>query len=297
MIMKRNRICLLSVLSALMMTLSGCDEEILCPVQDNAQAEKVTFMFHPDFGEDEGAATKALTEKPDVRNIYFAVFDAVGYKLSEYAEAVPNTLATENGEPYYYSIELSVTSEPRVVHIIANAPEHISFGAEAEVVGSLYTMYNASETETSGFHDRKDAYWARISLPDGVAAAPDEEIRLSNPDAYAAQNSKYMNLVNQLDGIKLIRNFGKFTVKNSASNFKLTGFWLTNFPDRGTVAPYNRNTGAFQTEYFNTNIDDMVNKGQYEGFFAAGTKVVDIASWTDAEIEAARILPNEFATW
>ncbi len=295
MIMKRNRICLLSVLSALMMTLSGCDEEIVCPVQDNAQAEKVTFMFHPDFGEDEGAATKALTEKPDVRNIYFAVFDAVGYKLSEYAEAVPNTLATENGEPYYYSIELSVTNEPRVVHIIANAPGHINFGAEAEVIGSLYTMYNASETETSGFHDRKDAYWARISLPNGVAAAPDEEIRLSNPDAYAAQNSKYMNLVNQLDGIKLIRNFGKFTVRNSASNFTLTGFWLTNFPDRGTVAPYNRNTGAFQTEYFNTNIDDIVNKGQYEGFFAAGTQVVDITDWSDEQIEAARIAPEQFA--
>ena len=277
------------LLPVLALSMAGCDRDILdnAAVDDNCQ--KATFYFTPDFAGAGSASTKSLAEQPEVKNIFFAVFDAAGFKLSEYAEAVPNTLADENGKLFLYSVELTVTDQPRVVHIIANAPEKIKFGSETEVIGTLVTQYDAAET---GVFDRKDAYWQRVYLEKGVCAAPKAELKTTNPTAYNAQLETYQSIVNAFDGVKLIRNFAQLTVTEKAANFEMTGFWITNYPEKGSVAPYNRITGQFQSDYAEyDNISDLMNAGEgnYKGYSPVSTRLVSISGKNSTELTALKI--------
>ena len=269
--------------------MAGCDREIIVNADGKEGCEKATFFFTPEFAGCDEASTKSLAVQPDVKNIFFAVFDAAGFKLSEYAEAVPNTLATENGKQYLYSVELTVTDQPRVVHIIANAPEKIKFGSETEVIGTLVTQYDAAET---GVFDRKDAYWQRVYLENGVCAAPKAELKTTNPTAYNAQLATYQGIINALDSVKLIRNFAQLTVTEKAANFEMTGFWITNYPEKGSVAPYNRTTGQFQNDY--AEYDDIselmaADKGNYKGYSPVSTNLVSISGKSSTELSALKI--------
>ena len=258
------------ILLAAALIATSCSKEnnlVLDPAASNPEIGmehdgKVTFMLTPDFGDNQEAGTRAMAEKPQVKNLYIAVFDAAGYKLAEYAEATSSQKATENDTEYKYSVELTVSDKPRIIHILANAPESLSFGSEAEIIGSLYSKYNADETS-----EWQDAYWQRIELP-GIYSKPASD----DPD-YTAKLAKYNAVRNALDKPKLIRNFAKITVINSCADFTLTGFWLTNVPDRGSFAPYNRNTGTFVDNYDKyPSVDDMRgNEGDVET--TGGTKI------------------------
>lgn len=282
---------------ALLLAALSCAKEIeekpALPASEGFEHDgKVTFTFTPQI-DGLGARTKAFGRVPadgggnsTIRNIYFAVFDANGYKLSEYANAVPNTYATQNGVPYSYSVELTVTDQPRIVHIIANAPDRISYGSEAEVIGSLTTSFN-SET-----WDGDDAYWTRIYLENGVWAQPDPAEAGVIGSGYAERLAKFIEVRDQLSTAKLVRNFSMITVINSAStNFQATRFWLTNIPDKGSIAPYNRNTGQFQIDYSTyTSVDKLrgtgTGEGNYQGFNPASIGLCNLSgkttSWLDS---------------
>ncbi len=282
-----------TILAITALIASSCAKELVPSAREAAGYEhngKVTFNFTPDFG-DCGDATRSLGLNPDVQNIYFAVFDAAGYKLAEYAEAVPNTYATTNApDKYSYSVELTITDQPRIIHIIANAPDQIPYGSEAEVIGSLCTYFNAAEGDD--IYNRKDAYWERIYLENGVWAKPEDDLATTKPDEYAAQYAKYKEVVDILNTAELIRNFAQINVVNNSDDFLLTGFWLTNTPDRGSVAPYNRNTGLFQTDYRNfTNVNDLraVDNGNYQGFMPGAAKLNTIEGLDVTELNASKI--------
>lgn len=301
--MKKHNIYI--ALSALVLLSAACtreiEENIPGPGIDPGEG-KAVFTFTPNFSDQ--PMTKGLSLNPEVKNIYFAVFDAAGYKLSEYAEAVPNSYATTNWDKdtptkdiYSYSVELTITDKPRIIHIIANAPETLTYGTEDEVIGSLFTTLDAPETAmkkdgvTPKGTDRKDAYWCRIYLTDGVWAEPDEATKESDPTGYAAKRAKYMGVVNELKKARLVRNFSQITMTNySTDNFLMTGFWLTNVPDLGSVAPYNRNTGKFVNNYSDyANVDTlrMVTGGNYQGFFPADASIISIAGtdgWQTAPV-------------
>ena len=295
--MKRIFIYTAAIAASLLM--AGCAKELTDENRSSegtgfAEGEKATFCFTPNFGECQGAETKALALMPDVKNIYFAVFDGEGFKLAEYAEAVPNTFADKNApNKFSYSVELTVTDQPRIIHIIANAPQSLTFGSEAEVIGSLCTYLDAQEIK-EGVQDqysRKDAYWERIVLEDGVWPEPDPDTKDTDPQ-YTTKYTKYMNVVNILAEAKLTRNFTQLTVSNyDTDDFRVTGFWLTNVPDRGSIAPYNRNTGAFQTGYGDyPDIDSMRDpfNGNYQGFFPATAQLISIAEtdgWQDSPVD------------
>ncbi len=201
----------------------------------------VTFGFTPDFGY--GPATKAMVEGADIKNIYVAVFDAEGFKLSEYTKATPATTGDnlDNNTDYQYTVELKVSDKPRFVHIIANAPKSLRFGSENEVIGELFTKYDSPDTQEEGF---QNAYWQRLAF-DKIWPKPKSD----DPDSLAVYNA----VKDKLNGVKLIRNYSKVSVgvHESCTNFTMTGFWFLNEPDRGSVAPYNRNTGSFVTDYIN----------------------------------------------
>ncbi len=311
--MKKTRFIRYMFAAACMLLAAGCSKEqddIPVPSSIETAGGKAVFTFTPDFGNEPG--TRALTKFPEVKNIYFAVFDAAGYKLSEYAEAVPNSYATTNwdkdnpskSDVYSYSVELTITDKPRIVHIIANAPESLSYGTEDEVIGSLFTSLDAPETAmkndgvTPKGTDCKDAYWCRLYLEDGVWAEPDIAQKDTDPQ-YGYKLSKFKSVVDKLNKAKLVRNFTQITTTNySTDNFLLTGFWLTNVPDLGSVAPYNRNTGTFVINYGDYNSVDNLRgtgsgQGNYQGFFPANAGLVSIAGtdgWQDSPVPATSAL-------
>lgn len=216
--------------------------------------------------------TKAPGETPHLQNLYVSVFETNGYKLAEYAEAYPITLATENGTIYGYTVELNVSDKPRILHFIGNAPKEIKYGSEAEVIGSLVTRADASDSNG----EYTESYWQRIEL-DKIPGIPDRD------DAnYDAKMAEYNAVSDQLKGITLVRNFAKVTVKStSTSNLEITGFWFINNPDQGTVAAYNRHSGEFVSEYQSKSIDDLRETLDYQGFEITGTKYVTPASFED----------------
>lgn len=266
------------------LTTLSCADDIqnkLLVNEEESTGEKTTVEFALDLGE--LPETRALTENAQVKNIYICVFDASGYKLSEYVEAEPNTKAGDNDGLYHYTAELTITDDARILHIIANAPESLTYGSENTVIGSLYTSIDATDNAES--FSFKEAYWARLEL-DCIPKKP-----VTGETDYSAKLTKYNDIVKELSSVKLIRNYSKVTaqVKSSVTNFTLDGFWFVNYPDRGTVAPYNRNTGTFMTDYLNytsakamesetykinegTAEEETLDGGNYQGFMLATTK-------------------------
>lgn len=242
---------------------------------------KVTLGFNVDLGEGMKDGTKALTENPDIRNIYVAVFDATGYKLSEYVKANPITTGPENDHKYQFTIQLKTSDKPRTLHFIANGPKELRFGTEQEVIGELYSSYDADESDE---YHRKDAYWQRLVF-NRISPRP----TTSDPDSLAAYNT----MVETLSNLKLIRNFSKVTLSKRATvesdspefkSFQILGMWFVNHPDRGSIAPYNRNTGGFGTdttsvkktylEYSKMVEVEDPHQGNYQGFTLASTEFI-----------------------
>lgn len=280
-----NTIYKITALFCALILSSACIEDF---APETEEMKTVTFTFSPSFlGLDSEPGTKAMRNNPDIRNIYYAVFDGTGYKLSEYAEAVPNTLATENGVNYQYSVELTITNEKRIVHFIANAPKRLVYGSESESIGSLTTMLEASDTDG----EWRDAYWARVEFEHGFWEAPDEEKHgAKGSDSYELQKSRYDEARDLLNGVKLVRNFAKINVEQdvNVTNFTMRGFWLTNYPDRGSVAPYNRNTRRFQSNYSNfTREEDITDstdpEANYQGYTPASAQIVSIAGLSNID--------------
>ena len=279
----------------------SCVKEIPAPAPVNPEDEigverdgKVTLGFSVDLGEEMTAGTKALAETPTIQNIYVAVFDATGYKLSEYVKANPITPATTNEDKYQFTIQLKVSDKPRTLHFIANGPKELRFGTEQEVIGELYSMCDADESDE--FH-RKDAYWQRLVFTK-ISPRP----ITSDPDSLAAYNS----MVETLSNLKLIRNFSKVTLSKreplegdtqAFKDFKILGMWFVNYPDRGSIAPYNRNTGGFgadtstvkKTYLEYSKMDDVEDphQGNYQGFTLASTEFVTPSVFDGSNMIAA----------
>lgn len=119
--------------------------------------------------------TKAMADKPQVQNLYVAVFGGSGY-LKEYVEAElqDDDKATENDKLYKYKVKLSLSDSHLKIHFIANAPTSIPFKYEDEVMSTLTTSGN------------QDAYWQRIELPNGITAKKYTTDDTNIPPQYAS---------------------------------------------------------------------------------------------------------------
>lgn len=170
-------------------------------------------------------STKSMADKPQLRNLYLAVFDQAGY-LREYVQADPVTNAKENGTTYSYRVLLNMSENPCTIHFIGNAPSTLKFGTEETVLNSIKA--------TGG----EDLYWYTRSLDCIAAIAADE---LVQADPYTQS---------MLTNVPLIRNFAKVVLNaDQVSNFKLEKYTVVNALDAGFAAPYNSTEGSF-VEYF-----------------------------------------------
>lgn len=226
-------------------------------------------------------ATRSMASQA-ITKLDLVVFDEQGYFVEKAAatliyandgtsdSATPKNPAAEQK----YSVELLQSAAPRIIHFIANLPEGTKFeyGSERELINAL---------ETSG---SADAYWQRKELSsilgDQVVTTENNETKV-----VATANSE---LAKALNKIPLVRNFAKVTFTNqtaddaSKGNFTDVKIAVYNAPQRGKVAPYNTNAGAW-ADYTAVPSYTTLTKAKYYGYEAAnlGGQTTDFANTTE----------------
>ena len=180
----------------------------------------------------------------EVETLHLIVFDKNGM-LVEVCEATEldksDHIDPETGEVHeggrHYTVTLTVTDEPRIIHYVANCPvNQVVYGHETSIIGNMYVDRNVLEDHRTEY---ETSYWARIEVPYILV----EEIE---------ENGKIVvSLVDEIKGqfmhVPLLRNYAEITVTDATDNtFGFIGFTVYNLLNRGTVAPYNSNTQSFQ---------------------------------------------------
>ena len=228
------------------MTQACIKENFPTSPNDVTEGEEVTLSMSVTVPGME-VATRALGEYDQYGNslptLWVVAFDEQGY-LVEYAKASgQKSLGGEDKKwKTEFQVVLHATSEPRILHFIANYADNLSLtpGHESSVIGGM--TVNKGE-------DNEDVYWQRIMLPGGI----------NNNETYIKDN---------FTEIPLVRNFARIRVTDNASNFTLTGFYVLNVPTSGTVAPYSN--GAFAV-YPPNSYTALVNEGNgYIGNMPSG---------------------------
>ncbi len=233
---------------SMLLTLFACKviEPAYPPQEDDEDGPqgRVTIQFSVDAP----IATleaKALSEKPtDIENLYVAVFGSSGY-LKEYVEATPIQLAQENDTPYSYSVTLALSENSRrIIHFIANGPN------PADVPFDQVTSIIPNMLSTAG----KGCYWQTVTLPGIKAKRNSNGLFVDKYGVVITNTNEQQYVVSDetqaaLDSIRLIRNFSKIEVLDTArtSNFTLYSFTAVNTPTAGSLAPYY--SGGFVEDY------------------------------------------------
>lgn len=221
---------LLYILLCLPLWLACTDEHIPASKHEVVEGERVELRMSVAI-QGMNVASRAFADdiQTDAPSLWVVVFDQDGYLVEwEKAEklerltskdATDAEITDDDGNPVYepfheteFSIELGATSEPRILHFIANYSDELEleYGHESNVIGSLVVDGN------------RDVYWHRKVLSEGINATDD----------YIADNFRR---------IPLLRNFAKITVGvANGVKFNLTGFYVLNVPTSGTVAPYSK---------------------------------------------------------
>ena len=177
-------------------------------------------------------STKALAEKPTLKNLMVAVFDAEGYLVEHAFASVGTQYATENSTQYIYKVVLTQSKERRIIHFIGNAPASLRFGTEETVLSYIKSELNS---------ENEDLYWYRREVPSISGTNQTvEPIYQATSETRAA-----------FDNIPLIRNFARISLINAAeSDFELESWTVVNTYKTGTCAAYNTSNGTF-VDYFN----------------------------------------------
>ena len=209
-----------------------------------------------------GADTRAVVDPTiDVETLHLIVFDENGM-LVEVCEAIPGSSSDhvdpDTGETHtggrHYTVTLTVTDKPRIIHYVANCPvDQVVYGHETSIIGNMYV----DRTRTSGDYNTEYevAYWARIRVP--YILIEEETVN----------GTTVISLVDEIEPlfnhVALLRNYAEITVTDQTDDtFLFEGFTVYNLLDRGTVAPYNSNTQEFQ-HFFETTTDGTISNYSY----------------------------------
>ena len=192
-----------------------------------------------------GAMTRTLDDTPDYGSLvlHALVFEE-GEGLKQYATLERKDALVSDGEHGHaelleFKISLEPTEKKATLHLIAtNQPrfgEQIVYGTEEHVVTALYT------------DDAHEAYWQRIVFGSNIPgkeqtdeANRDHDDPFKRYDPEAAANAAKIRA--QLNHVPMVRNFCRVSVDASGAaakdGFVLTGLYVLNTVDRGSVAPY-----------------------------------------------------------
>ena len=275
---------ILYILSALTLALSSCVKEEGPSAGAKLPNPEGVGVLNVKIEIPETAiATRALSKDFDFTNstLHLAVFD--GSTLSEYALAknVGTTTGEVDGKTvtlYQFTVNLTLNAAPIHVHMVLNGPDNLSYGYEDELMSRLSVSGNTP------------AYWGYVDLPDGITAKQVWDSATQSYE-YVKEDGKYVVedvVAEKFQKVPMVRNFAWLTVGTSSSvtNFTLDGIVLLNEPKEGTVAPYNRSTHAFMTDYKTYDYSgivsaysgNMLSSETFDGTVPADSAFVDPSS-------------------
>lgn len=211
-------------------------EETLTGNPDGVVGKKVQVSFTT--AELENTETKAIIDPSvDIHTMHLVLFDENGM-LVEVCEAElhENSDHGDHASGRHYTVTLTTTDKPRIVHFIANCPvDQIVYGHETSIIGNMYVDKNNTEHQT----EYETSYWARIEVPYILV-----EEREENGQTVTSLHS---TILNKFQHVPLLRNYAEITVTDVTDDtFKFIGYTVYNVINRGTVAPYNNKTQTFQ---------------------------------------------------
>ena len=188
------------------MLLVGC-QEVDTP-QGFVEGEEYAFDMNVMLSGMDDIQTRAFRDNvTDFPPLWLVVFDNNGY----FVEAAKATNFSREGNVTNFSVVLTATSQPRIVHLLLNYVDDsvsdlgLEYEHENNLIGSMVVSGN------------RDVYWQRVEVPGGINEA--------------SINSSMIK-------VPLLRNFLKIAVHNNCDYFSLTGFYVMNVPNEGSVAPY-----------------------------------------------------------
>ena len=207
--------------SLLLLTLSSCigDDN----GNKNIGSGEFTFLVNiPDARSITRSAWVAddLSINQIIDNMYVLVFDENGF--------ISRHKTSQGASPSQFKVTLPTSNAPRVLHFVCNydwtgfSDEDAMHQSEAMVIANMTVSYPAI------------TYWERRVMPFGISGST-------------------------LDPVTLIRNVAKISVINNSlaaaqADSDITSYLtdvqyaIGNYYNKGTVAPFNRTTGAFDTD-------------------------------------------------
>ena len=192
-----------------------------------APGTMVKVEFTVDFQDLPPMTRAEMAENPIINNMYVAVFGE-GLYLQHWMPATIETLeAAGSANKKTYSVMLPLVDESRTLHFIANPPEDHNppaFDYEWNIFPYMVT------SGTDG------AYWQRIELPGGILAQKNTagDYVLDGNGNYTVDPAS----VAKLQLVYLVRNYAKIVVNSGSKMFDVGRWTLINYPDQGSVAPY-----------------------------------------------------------
>lgn len=211
-----------------------------------------------------GPETRGIVDaKVEVKTLHLIVFDENGM-LVEVCKAKEHGSSDHDGHEggRHYSVELTVTDKPRIIHYVANCDvDQVVYGHETSVIGNMFVDRNNSEGAETEY---EVSYWARIEV-DYILV---EEIEEKQADGtFKKVLSLKSDIKDKFMHVPLLRNYAEITVtddfENKDNTFKVEGFIVYNLLNRGTVAPYNSNTQQFQSFFERDSVGNITKKYLY----------------------------------
>lgn len=281
---RMGRITMAFLLLASCLLQTGCLRE---PLEEETvssafpEGAPITLTFSVSKDDLNASLTRSFGEESTLNSLHLAVFGSSGY-LKEYVEATDVTPSDtpyvyedldgveRSVEQYTFTVTLTMSDSPRIIHFIGNGPSTLPFGYADAVLPSLLSERG------------EGAYWQMKHL-DGIRARKstteyeDEHgVWVSRGDYIDIDGNKITNgkgyvpddaTAAAFTEIPLIRNWSKIVVMSDTSEdpethevndpfFTPYSYAVVNVPSRGTVVPHSAVTG-FVADYQSMGFEDL----------------------------------------
>ena len=202
-------------------------DDTLTTSEAPAPGTLVKVEFTVDFPDLPPMTRAEMEENPYITNMYVAVLGEGLYLQNWMPATIEKHRPDEVGDRISYSVMLPLVEESRTLHFIANPPADNNppaFDYEWNIFPNMVT------SGTDG------AYWQRIELPNGILAQKNDagDYVLDGNGNYTVDPTS----VAKLQLVYLVRNYAKIVVESGSELFDVGQWTLINYPDQGSVAPY-----------------------------------------------------------
>lgn len=223
---------------SLLWLMASCQQPELFDLPVGGDSEgtvEVTFSVQMPDG---ALATKAFGESTAtaIKTLHLIVFDENGYYIdTRPATLISGGVADHNTHKneHKFKVTLRKTEKERIIHFIANCPvDQIHYGHESDIISNLYVTKGS---------DMESAYWYRTQV---WYIKTKEKADPSDPDVLVDK------IAAKFQCVPLLRNYASITVLDGVADnnvFDMESYAMYNTIDRGTVAPYNIDSVAFQS--------------------------------------------------